>query len=103
MGETMDTRDHGHAANDEHVTAGKLAREGVGGAAAGAAGAAIGAFARAASARSRAEATGSNVSGAVREAGHKTANALDDLKDRVDGNPASRPGPDATDRPERRE
>src|SRR3954468_13473808 len=39
----MDTRDHGHA--DDHVTAGKLASEGVGGAAAGAAGAAIGAFA----------------------------------------------------------
>lgn len=30
----------------------------------------------------------------VRRAGEK----LDDLKDRVDGNPASRPGPDATDR-----
>jgi hypothetical protein len=29
--------------------------------------------------------------------GNKTANAVDDLKDRVDGNPASRPGPDATD------
>jgi len=31
------------------------------------------------------------------------ANAADDLKDRVDNNPASRPGPDPTDRPERRE
>jgi len=40
----MDTRDHGHV-HDDHVTAGKLASEGVGGAAAGAAGAAIGAFA----------------------------------------------------------
>src|SRR5690349_19319809 len=30
-------------------------------------------------------------------AGNKVANAVDDLKDRVDGNPASRPGPDATD------
>lgn len=29
------------------------------------------------------------------------ANTVDDMKDRVDGNPASRPGPDATDRPER--
>jgi len=29
--------------------------------------------------------------------GNKAANAVDDLKDRVDGNPASRPGPDATD------
>ena len=30
-------------------------------------------------------------------AGQRMANAADDLKDRVDGNPASRPGPDATD------
>ena len=30
------------------------------------------------------------------------ANKADDMKDRVDGNPASRPGPDSTDRPERR-
>lgn len=30
------------------------------------------------------------------------SNTVDDMKDRVDGNPASRPGPDATDRPERR-
>jgi uncharacterized protein (TIGR02271 family) len=28
----------------------------------------------------------------------RTADKLDDVKDRVDGNPASRPGPDATDR-----
>ena len=35
-------------------------------------------------------------------AGARVANAADDLKDRIDGNPASRPGPDATDRPERR-
>jgi hypothetical protein len=33
--------------------------------------------------------------------GHRAANAADDLKDRVDGNPASRPGPDATDSPRR--
>ena len=33
--------------------------------------------------------------------GHRAANAADDLKDRVDGNPASKPGPDATDRPGR--
>jgi len=32
----------------------------------------------------------------------RASNAADDLKDRVDGNPASRPGPDATDRPQRR-
>ena len=30
--------------------------------------------------------------------GNKAANAADNLKDRVDGNPASKPGPDATDR-----
>ena len=29
------------------------------------------------------------------------ADKADDFKDRIDGNPASRPGPDATDRPER--
>jgi hypothetical protein len=28
----------------------------------------------------------------------RLADKADDLKDRVDGNPASRPGPDATDR-----
>jgi hypothetical protein len=56
-------------------------------------------FARDAYTRSRA--TTSTAANAVREAGHKTANAVDDLKDRVDGNPASRPGPDPTDRPER--
>ncbi|MFL5620055.1 MAG: hypothetical protein ACJ79A_16880 [Gemmatimonadaceae bacterium] len=33
--------------------------------------------------------------------GHRTANAVDDIKDRVDANPASRPGPDATDSPRR--
>jgi uncharacterized protein (TIGR02271 family) len=41
--------------------------------------------------------TGGSTGGAARRAG----NALDDLKDRVDGNPASRPGPDATDRDSR--
>jgi hypothetical protein len=34
--------------------------------------------------------------------GERAADTVDDLKDRVDANPASRPGPDATDRPERR-
>ncbi len=34
--------------------------------------------------------------------GGRIANAADDLKDRVDANPASRPGPDPTDRSERR-
>ena len=38
---------------------------------------------------------------ALSNAGARVADASDDLKDRVDGNPASRPGPDATDRPER--
>jgi uncharacterized protein (TIGR02271 family) len=32
----------------------------------------------------------------------KIADKADDLKDRMDGNPASKPGPDRTDRPERR-
>jgi hypothetical protein len=31
----------------------------------------------------------------------RVADAADDLKDRMDGNPASRPGRDATDRPGR--
>ena len=30
---------------------------------------------------------------------HEIADRADDMKDRIDGNPASRPGPDATDRP----
>lgn len=34
----------------------------------------------------------------VSNAADRVANAADNLKDRVDGNPASRPGPDATDR-----
>ena len=33
--------------------------------------------------------------------GDKVADGTDDLKDRVDGDPATRPGPDATDRPSR--
>lgn len=33
--------------------------------------------------------------------GKSVADRADDFKDRVDGNPASRPGPDRTDRPER--
>jgi hypothetical protein len=37
----------------------------------------------------------------LKSAGNRVANAADDLKDRVDGNPASRPGPDATDSPNR--
>ena len=34
---------------------------------------------------------------AAEKVGNKAANAVDDMKDRVDGNPASKPGPDATD------
>ncbi len=37
-------------------------------------------------------------SSSLRNAGERAMNAADSLKDRVDGNPASRPGPDATDR-----
>jgi hypothetical protein len=33
--------------------------------------------------------------------GHTPAKGIDDMKDRVDNNPASKPGPDSTDRPER--
>lgn len=38
---------------------------------------------------------------ALGNAGARVADAADDLKDRVDGNPASKPGPDATDRSSR--
>lgn len=38
------------------------------------------------------------VGGAPRSLADKAVNAVDDVKDRVDGNPSSRPGPDATDR-----
>jgi hypothetical protein len=59
-------------------------------------------FARDGFTRSRAAAAGSSAAGVARDAGHKIADVADDMKDRVDGNPASRPGPDPTDRPERR-
>jgi hypothetical protein len=39
--------------------------------------------------------------GAVERGARRVGNAVDDLKDRVDANPASRPGPDSTDRPGR--
>ncbi len=49
----------------------------------------------------RGRSTLGNAAGATANAastvGNKAANAVDDLKDRVDGNPASKPGPDATD------
>lgn len=38
---------------------------------------------------------------ALRSAGNKVADIADDTKDRVDGNPASRPGKDASDNPRR--
>jgi hypothetical protein len=61
-------------------------------------------FARDAFTRSRSAiaGAGATVGQTARDIGHRSANAIDDLKDRVDANPASRPGPDATDRPERR-
>jgi uncharacterized protein (TIGR02271 family) len=43
-----------------------------------------------------------DVGDATRRGSRKLADKLDDMKDRVDANPASRPGPDPTDRPERR-
>ena len=43
-----------------------------------------------------------NVGGATRRGAKTVADTVDDLKDRVDANPASKPGPDPTDRPERR-
>ena len=58
-------------------------------------------FARDAFTRSRTRAVGAAAANTVKDAGHKAANVIDDMKDRVDGNPASRPGRDATDRPER--
>jgi uncharacterized protein (TIGR02271 family) len=39
---------------------------------------------------------------ATRRGAKKIGDEIDDLKDRVDANPASKPGPDPTDRPERR-
>jgi hypothetical protein len=41
------------------------------------------------------------ITGAAARTADRVADAVDDAKDRVDGNPASRPGPDATDRPGR--
>jgi len=43
-----------------------------------------------------------DVGSTTRRGSRKVADKLDDMKDRIDGNPASKPGPDSTDRPERR-
>ena len=43
----------------------------------------------------------SSTTATVENAGNKLADKVDDLHDRVDGNPASRPGVDATDSPRR--
>ena len=64
----------------EHLQVDESVRGAAGGTAAGASGVA-----------DRAKNAASNL-------GHKAANAADNLKDRIDGNPASKPGPDATDR-----
>jgi PRC-barrel domain protein len=41
---------------------------------------------------------GTGVGNAARRGANKVVDAVDDVKDRIDGNPASRPGPDPTDR-----
>ena len=41
---------------------------------------------------------GRGVANAARRGANKVVDAVDDVKDRIDGNPASRPGPDPTDR-----
>lgn len=43
----------------------------------------------------------SRARGSARSLGDSAADTIDDMKDRVDGNPMSRPGRDATDRPDR--
>jgi len=42
--------------------------------------------------------TGSSVGDAARRGANKVVDAVDNVKDRIDGNPASKPGPDPTDR-----
>ena len=49
--------------------------------------------------RLNAGAAAGTATGAAAYGAGRVADKLDDLKDRVDANPASRPGPDATDRP----
>ena len=45
----------------------------------------------------RGRSTADRAASGAKSLGNKAANAADDLKDRVDGNPSSRPGPDSTD------
>jgi hypothetical protein len=42
--------------------------------------------------------TGSSAGDAARRGANKVVDAVDNVKDRIDGNPASKPGPDPTDR-----
>ena len=49
------------------------------------------------SAGNRVENAADRTAAGAKNFGNKAVNAVDDLKDRVDGNPASRPGPDSTD------
>ena len=44
-----------------------------------------------------AERMGDKAVNTAEKVGNKAANVVDDMKDRVDGNPASRPGRDSTD------
>jgi hypothetical protein len=47
--------------------------------------------------RSTIGAAAAGTANAAKTAGNKAANVVDDMKDRVDGNPASKPGKDSTD------
>jgi hypothetical protein len=42
--------------------------------------------------------TGTGVGDAARRGANKVVDAVDNVKDRIDGNPASKPGPDPTDK-----
>ena len=48
--------------------------------------------------RARRDEGGTGVGDATRRGANKVIDAVDNVKDRIDGNPASRPGPDPTDR-----
>ncbi|MEO5815712.1 MAG: hypothetical protein ABIT20_10575 [Gemmatimonadaceae bacterium] len=47
--------------------------------------------------RSAVGAAAAGTANAAKDVGNKAANVVDDMKDRVDGNPASKPGKDSTD------